>query len=87
MSETIRMILPLQDIQKAMEGRIGMLEGMREQVAGAVAASQSSDTRLFNDTELKKIDAKLQQLQNALGSLNDACCPNPMDCPHEMKFD
>jgi hypothetical protein len=87
MAETTRTVLPLKDIQVALESRIEMLKGIRKNIAKASGASTAKTTKSFNAAELKRADKKLKQLQKALDALNSACCPTPMDCPHDFKTD
>lgn len=87
MAETIRTVLPLKDIQQTLESRITMLQGIRASIEAAAQTSTSSETRAFNAAELQRADEKLVQLQQTLDSLNAACCPTPMDCPHDYRID
>lgn len=100
MPEKLRFTLPLKDIKTALDQRIKMLEKYEKMAVAAVKKSQgvvkkaqgaakavSKETAKKNQSELDRIRTKMKRLQETRALLMTTCCPEVMDCEHELTQD
>ena len=79
----VKITVPLKDIQDSLLSRIKMLDEL--QVITKAAIQRGGPSTQHNEAELARMVTKMAKLQDSLKDLNDACCPNLMDCEHEIK--